>query len=175
MRKIIATRCDICTYVFIRTYKRRTMGTVVSIGSVADAYSARTIYVSKHVPCKAPLTMTRDNNKNDNFREYSDQYTLHGSCEQRNTCFACGYVFARHGFPQGIINDNYYDWTRVNCIQYYCNSVYLAYSVGCDQKLHIAYNVCIACIIFILFQRPKVAYHITFFRSDIYYSLETGY
>ena len=58
MRKIIATRCDICTYVFVRTYKIRTMETIVSnnIGSVPDAYSARTIYVSKHVPWKAPLT-----------------------------------------------------------------------------------------------------------------------
>ena len=44
----------ICTYV----YKRRTMETIVSIniGSVPDAYSARTIYVSKHVPWKAPFT-----------------------------------------------------------------------------------------------------------------------
>ena len=43
MRKIIATRCDICTYVFVRTYKIRTMETIVSIniGSVPDAYSAR--------------------------------------------------------------------------------------------------------------------------------------
>ena len=58
MRNIIATRCDICTYVFVRTYKIRTMETIVSIniGSVPDAYSARTIYVSKHVPWKAPLT-----------------------------------------------------------------------------------------------------------------------
>ena len=57
MRKIIATRCDICTYVFVRTYKIRTMETIVSIniGSVADAYSARIIYVSKHVPWKAPF------------------------------------------------------------------------------------------------------------------------
>ena len=57
MRKIIATRCDICTYVFVRAYKIRTMETIVSIniGSVPDAYSARTIYVSKHVPWKAPF------------------------------------------------------------------------------------------------------------------------
>ena len=53
MRKIIATRCDICTYVFERTYKRRTMKTIVSnnIGSVPDAYSART----NHLPWKAPF------------------------------------------------------------------------------------------------------------------------
>ena len=30
MRKIIATPSDICAYVFVRTYKRRTMGTIVS-------------------------------------------------------------------------------------------------------------------------------------------------
>ena len=58
MRKIIVTRCDICTYVFVRMYKRCTMETIVSntIGSVPDTYSARTIYVSKHVPWKAGLT-----------------------------------------------------------------------------------------------------------------------
>ena len=40
-----------CAYVLVRTYKRRTMETIVynTIGSVTDAYSARTIYVSKHV------------------------------------------------------------------------------------------------------------------------------
>ena len=59
MRKIIATRCDICTYVFVRTYKIRTMVTIVSINirSIPDAYSARTIYVSKHVPWKAPFSL----------------------------------------------------------------------------------------------------------------------
>ena len=46
------------TYVFVRTYKRRTMGTIVykTIGSVPDAYSAHAFYVSKHVPWKAPFT-----------------------------------------------------------------------------------------------------------------------
>ncbi len=57
MRTIIATRCDMCTYVFVRMYKIRTMETIdpINIGSVPDAYSACTIYVSKHVPWKAPL------------------------------------------------------------------------------------------------------------------------
>ena len=59
MRKIIATRCDICTYTFVRTYKIRIMETIVSInlGSVPEAYSARTSYVSKHVPWKAPFRL----------------------------------------------------------------------------------------------------------------------
>ena len=49
------------TYVFVRTYKRRTMGTIVSktIGSVPDAYSVRTLYVSKHVPWKASFTVEK--------------------------------------------------------------------------------------------------------------------
>ena len=49
------------TYVCVRTYKRRTMGTVVSktIRSFPDAYSERTIYVSNHVPWKAPFTVEK--------------------------------------------------------------------------------------------------------------------
>ena len=55
----VADRCDICTRVFVRTYEIRTMETIVSIniGSVPDVYSARTIYVSKHVPWKAPFNL----------------------------------------------------------------------------------------------------------------------
>ena len=42
-------------YLYVYMYIR-TMETIVSIniGSVPDAYLARTIYVSKHVPWKAP-------------------------------------------------------------------------------------------------------------------------
>ena len=53
----MAYLCVRILYIGGPTYKRRTMETIVSntIGSVPDAYSARTIYVSKHVPWKAPL------------------------------------------------------------------------------------------------------------------------
>ena len=47
-------------YLYVYMYIR-TMETIVSIniGSVPDAYLARTIYVSKHVPWKAPLNVRR--------------------------------------------------------------------------------------------------------------------